>query len=131
LGWYTGWFGEAEEEPTWLTSSDPAAAAPDPARHYLLYLSGVGAIAPNSISNEELPFIEGLAQNLPTTQLISDLFPYSVTNMGLTGQRITARVWRWIERLRLKNHMQHLLVSVQAVLAEVDSAPTPPANREE
>jgi hypothetical protein len=29
--------------------------------------------------------------------------------MGLTGQRITARVWRWIERLRLKKNPASLL----------------------
>jgi hypothetical protein len=104
LGWYAGWFGAAEEEeslPT-LPLADPAAAH-DSATHYLVYLSGIGAIAPDSIPKEELPFIQGLAQMLPTTKVVADVFPYSVTNMGLTGQRITARVWRWIEQLRLKN----------------------------
>ena len=107
LGWYAGWFGEADEEtdsaaPALLDGAD-APDVPKPAQHYLVYLSGIGAIAANSIPDEELPFIEGLQQKLPATKVIADLFPYSVTNIGLTGQRITARIWRWIEQLRLKN----------------------------
>lgn len=105
LGWYAGWFGEAEEDPS--SEAPPSAESEDAAiataPHYLIYLSGIGAISPNSIPDEEIPFIAGLEETLPGTKVISDLFPYSVTNMGLTGQRITARAWQWIEQLRLKN----------------------------
>ncbi len=105
LGWYAGWFGEKEEEePEKPPAPDPAGDI-SPANHYLVYLSGIGAIAPNSIPSEELPFIAGLQQKLPDSLVITDVFPYSVTNLGLTGQRVTARVWRWIEQLRLKNPM--------------------------
>ncbi len=105
LGWYAGWFGEKEEEePQELLTPDPAGEI-SPASHYLVYLSGIGAIAPNSIPSEELPFIAGLQQKLPDSLVLTDVFPYSVTNLGLTGQRVTARVWRWIEQLRLKNPM--------------------------
>lgn len=105
LGWYAGWFGEKEETDE-STRAAPLAddeAAPDPSDHYLVYLSGIGAIAANSIPDEEMPFIAGLVEKLPTTKVITDVFPYSVTNMGLTGQRVTARVWRWIEQLRFDN----------------------------
>jgi hypothetical protein len=107
LGWYAGWFGEREEADE-LPQATPLAdgeAAPDPADHYLVYLSGIGAIAANSIPDEEVPFIAGLVEKLPTAKVVTDVFPYSVTNMGLTGQRVTARVWRWIEGLRIKNPM--------------------------
>ena len=105
LGWYAGWFGdmEAEDEPRPQTPPSGVDAEASAPAHFLIYLSGIGAIAPNSIPDEEIPFIEGLRQTLPGTYVISDLFPYSVTNMGLTGQRVTARIWRWIEQLRLKN----------------------------
>ncbi|MCL4857818.1 MAG: hypothetical protein KJZ93_00360 [Caldilineaceae bacterium] len=107
LGWYAGWFGEKEEEPDFISLAlvEPVDDEPEAASHYLVYLSGIGAIAPDSIPEEELPFIEGLGQILPGTKVIADVFPYSVTNMGLTGQRVTARIWRWIEQLRLKNPM--------------------------
>jgi hypothetical protein len=130
LGWYAGWFGASEEpDPKGaqaVTNDDaaPTADRPAPATHYLVYLSGIGAIAPNSIPDEELPFIQGLEENLPTTKVISDVFPYSVTNMGLTGQRVTARIWRWIEQLRFKNPMAvaALLVNVRNMFQVAISA---------
>lgn len=105
LGWYAGWFGASEEDDPTAPKEIPTAESISPASHYLVYLSGIGAIAPNSIPDEEIPFIAGLEEILPTTKVISDIFPYSVTNMGLTGQRFSARLWRWVEGLRLKNPM--------------------------
>jgi hypothetical protein len=110
LWWYAGWSKKGGKSDPNAPDADSeaegsAAEAPQAANHYLIYLSGIGAIAPNSIPDEELPFIEGLINDLPTTMVVTDVFPYSVTNMGLTGQRATARIWRWIEQLRLKNPM--------------------------
>lgn len=124
LGWYAGWFGEKEEEDPDDSSVPEAGGDIPPASHYLVYLSGIGAIAPNSIPEEELPFIEGLQGRLPDSLVISDVFPYSVTNMGLTGQRVTARVWRWIEQLRLKNPMAvaAFLVNLRNVFQVATSA---------
>jgi hypothetical protein len=31
------------------------------------------------------------------------VYPYSVTNVGLTGERVFAGLWRWIEQRRLKS----------------------------
>jgi len=124
LGWYAGWFGEKEEkEPDESPASETTSEIP-PAGHYLVYLSGIGAIAPNSIPTEELPFIEGLQDKLPGSLVITDVFPYSVTNLGLTGQRVTARVWRWIEQLRLKNPMAiaAFLVNLRNVFQVATSA---------
>ena len=126
LGWYAGWFGEGDEEeaPEQGPSAATGEKASDPAKHYLVYLSGIGAIAPNSIPDEELPFIEQLQAELPATKVVSDVFPYSVTNMGLTGQRITARIWRWIEGRRLKNPtaVMALVVNIRNVFQVAVSA---------
>ena len=85
LGWYAGWFGESEEDtsPKADLVAD-AADAPIVSLHYLVYLSGIGAISPDSVPDEEVPFIAGLQESLPAAKVLSDLFPYSVTNMGLT-----------------------------------------------
>ncbi len=129
LGWHAGWFGEsAEEDPDQSPAAADAAVnlaadASIPAPHYLVYLSGIGAIAPDSIPDEELPFIQGL-EYLPATKVISDIFPYSVTNMGLTGQRAAARIWRWIEQMRFKNPMAvaALLVNIRNMFQVAISA---------
>ncbi len=65
-----------------------------------------------------------MQERLPATLVISDVFPYSVTNMGLTGQRSAARVWRWIEGLRLKNPMAIMafLVNLRNIFQVATSA---------
>lgn len=71
--------------------------------HYVVYLSGIGAIGGDSVPPEELPLIEGLRSALPDFCVISDVFPYSVENRGLTAQRPLTRLWHWIEKARFKN----------------------------
>jgi hypothetical protein len=104
LGWWAGWGGKApgEKDIGGLTRPPEAEAIPE-AEHYIVYLSGIGAISGTSIPDEEYPFLGELKRRLPTTKVIDDVYPYSVTNSGLTGQRAFARTWRWIEGLRLKN----------------------------
>ena len=106
LGWWAGWDGKAPEKgqlvEEFREGNKVADALPE-ADFYLVYLSGIGAISGTSIPDEEYPFIHGLEQHLPGATIISDIYPYSVTNNGLTGQRGFASLWRWIEKLRLKN----------------------------
>jgi hypothetical protein len=117
LGWYAGWFRKSGPLPDpatpytfdlgQKTRSLPAIHlaedSGEAAMHYLVYLSGIGAIAGNSVPQEEEPFIAGLKEVLPATKVVSDVFPNSVTNLGLTGERVTAGIWRRIEKMRLKN----------------------------
>lgn len=104
LGWWSS-KGADEAAKTVAELTGPAEESePQPAyENYVVYLSGIGAIDGDSVPPEELPLIEGLAAGLPDTCVIQDVFPYSVANRGLTAQRPTSTVWRWIEKLRLKN----------------------------
>jgi len=103
LSWWAGGGATPVEKAT-LTEEEIAkeAAIPD-ADFYLLYLSGIGAISGTSIPDEEYPFLEGLAKKLPGGKVITDIYPYSVTNNGLTSNRMFSGVWRQIEKMRLKN----------------------------
>lgn len=104
LGWWSSTGAdEAARTVAELTESDDGDDAPVPYEHYLVYLSGVGAIDQSSVPPEELPLIEALGERLPATCVIHDVFPYSVANRGLTAQRPAAALWRRIEKLRLKN----------------------------
>jgi hypothetical protein len=103
LSWWAGWGGKPPEKRR-LTQEELAANASIPdADFYLVYLSGIGAISGTSIPDEEYPFIHALEDRLVGGMVISDVYPYSVTNNGLTGQRAFAKGWKWIEKLRLKN----------------------------
>lgn len=70
--------------------------------HYVIYLSGIGAIDGDSVPPEEFPLIDGLRERLPNFCIINDVFPYSVSNNGLTAQRPLAWLWSRIEKARLK-----------------------------
>ena len=103
LGWWAT--KGADEAAVTVQELTASGTTPDgvPYSRYLVYLSGIGAIDGNSVPGEELPLIEALRTRLPGTCVISDVFPYSVANRGLTAQRPTASLWRWVEKLRFKN----------------------------
>ncbi|MCB0912843.1 MAG: hypothetical protein KDB60_14620, partial [Propionibacteriaceae bacterium] len=70
---------------------------------YVVYLSGIGAIDGESRPPEEEPFIAAIRAGTPDACLITDVFPYSVSNQGLTAQRPLSRLWKKIEQARFKN----------------------------
>ena len=103
LGWWA-WSGSKPADPDNLEAMAEAQGVEEPDKDfYLVYLSGIGAISGTSIPDEEYPFIHALEARLTNCEVISDIYPYSVTNNGLTGQRVFAGVWRQVEKLRLKN----------------------------
>jgi hypothetical protein len=103
LGWWAGWSRKgAEKGPSEFSDADAADVEDEP-DFYVIYLSGIGAISGDSFPDEEYPFLHGLESRLPDAKVITDVYPYSVTNNGLTGQRFLSGVWRRIEKMRFKN----------------------------
>ncbi len=105
MTWWAGWFG-GEDARRDVAQSDQQLLPGegfDDADHYLVYLSGIGAIAGGSVPQEEYPFVEGLKERLPATKVISDIYPYAMNNTGLTSSAVLAPFWRWLEARRLKN----------------------------
>jgi hypothetical protein len=107
LGWYAGWYGEKVEDGDTLDALTEIEQSPDPlpdeVDHYIVYLSGIGSFTGSSVPMEELPFLEAMQEKLPGSIVINDVFPYSVTNVGLTGERLAASAWKRIEALRPVN----------------------------
>jgi pimeloyl-ACP methyl ester carboxylesterase len=102
LGWWSSkGADEAAQTVQEILVEDDGDDTPEPFEHYIVYLSGIGAIDGHSIPEEELPLVDAL-KALPDTCVVSDVFPYSVTNKGLTGQRTLSWLWRRIEQARLK-----------------------------
>jgi len=103
LGWWSReGADEAAETVSKILVEDDGDDTPEPYEHYIVYLSGIGAIDGRSVPEEEEPLVQAL-EALPDTCVIRDVFPYSVENRGLTGQRALAWLWRRIEQARLKN----------------------------
>ncbi len=110
LGWWAGWFGDPlapqETHPHAEHPQDPeddADDAPTPPAvasgidPWVVFLSGIHAVGPVVYGRGEARLIAGLRGALPEGRVVQ-VFPYSVTNRALTGQRAFARVWRWALR---------------------------------
>ncbi|MFV9505030.1 MAG: hypothetical protein AB4911_10755 [Oscillochloridaceae bacterium umkhey_bin13] len=105
LGWWAGWFGEKETPPVPGEVPKPStdAIAPSPHQHFIVYLSGIGAMDPRSIPQEEIDWGQMAVKRIPQTTIVPDVYPYSVTNAGLGTQRGFSRMWNYLEQRRLKN----------------------------
>lgn len=101
LGWWAGWFGEQ-------VAAAPASARKQvpPARHYIVFLSGIGALKGavdgGAVPPNEISFLDELERRLPDAVIVRDVFPYAVTRVGLTGRRPLAAFWNWLEQLRVR-----------------------------
>jgi len=97
LGWWAGWFGRRAEE-------QPVRVAGDrehpPARHFVVFLSGIHSVAERAFARREVVLLERLEERLPDARVL-EVFPYSVTNRALTGERTFSRFWRWALKMKL------------------------------
>jgi len=107
LGWWAGWTGKTprlddlDEEDSKQLSSDQQP--PPEKEHYVVYLSGIGVASADGLAYDEIDFINQLTEIMPDTQIITDVFPYSVNNNPLTGQRALSPLWRWVRNIQMKN----------------------------
>lgn len=98
LGWWAGWSGEssAPEDPVTPAPDAGAAGVAPEAEHYLVYLSGIGAISGDYLYDKEIALLDALEANISGGLVVRDVFPYAMNNNGLTGQRFFAWVWHLV-----------------------------------
>lgn len=113
LGWWAGWFGE-EQAPAvpGQPGAVSAAVTPSPHKHFLVYLSGIGAMEGTAVPQEEIDWGLVAMRRIPQTTFVPDVYPYSVTNTGLLADRWLSRIWRYLERRRQKNAFDLLQVFI-------------------
>jgi len=106
LGWWAGWSGKPKrlEE---IMEGDVVAATDQPsaleAETYVVYLSGIGVVSADGLAPDEVDFIGQLKAIMPEAEIITDVFPYSVNNNPLTGQRILTPLWNQVRKIQAKN----------------------------
>lgn len=139
LGWWAGWFGHppSSQAPT----GDGRPSLPEPGesvrrmrrtdlvrhvradrlpaptrrarpRRFVVFLSGIHSVSGRAYTVRERNLLHRLRARLPDAAVI-EVFPYSVTNRALTGQRTFARFWRWSLRMKLR---KKVLTSVAGML---------------
>lgn len=65
---------------------------------YIIYFPGVGDYSADQLIPGEAFFLQQLSQQHPNCVAVSDVFPYSVSNTSLGGQRLLAPLWSAIEQ---------------------------------
>ena len=97
LGWWAGWYGQQAEE-----EHAPVPYLAEGAEHFIVFLSGIHSVSGESFAAREIVFLERLRERLTNrVVVVDDIFPYSVTNRALTGQRAFAKFWRWALKRKL------------------------------
>ena len=99
MGWWSGWSRRRHGEENW----EPEDAGPvrSDASHFIVYFTGIAGFAGGSGGTRESELVQHIAAFLPDQAVvIDDVFPYSVTNNPLNGERPLARLWDWIDRKR-------------------------------
>lgn len=121
LGWWAGWSDKSVDiEHSALTAylDHPGDITPSPAEYFVIYLTAIGGISAEDISGRERRFLAGLQDKLPGTVIIDDVFPFSVNNNPLNGERQLAWLWQKIHnsRLRGRGSLMAALIFVRNLL---------------
>lgn len=124
LGWWSGWSRRrlTPDAGSWPeVTPDMLEQAAD---HYLVYLTAIGGISSETISRRERGFLELLQERLPNSTLIDDVYPYSVSNNPLNGERQFAWLWQRIHnsRMRGKGGLTAVLIFVRNLFQVAVSA---------
>lgn len=105
LGWWAGW-SKNKRAPLQRAELEAKAGQLQPKApkaYYLVYLSGIGMAGTDKLAPDEQDFIQGLQAALPEAEVIIDVFPYSVTNNPLTGERALTPLWKKVRDMQLEN----------------------------
>ncbi|MEX2535491.1 MAG: hypothetical protein WD273_07800 [Trueperaceae bacterium] len=98
LGWWAGWFGSGSSELALVRQSP--IRDPDELSHFLVFLSGVHSVSGETFARREQNLLREMRERLPKSVVV-EVFPYSVTNRALTGQRVFSWFWRWALSMKL------------------------------
>lgn len=102
LLWWAGWSHRARPQPGAAGAPDgPPPAPPAPAAGpFLVYFSGVGDISDAYQSRYEDELLDAVHSRVPGLVVITDVFGFSVDNLGMTSQRRLGWFWAWVDAER-------------------------------
>ena len=65
---------------------------------YIIFLPGVGDFSGDQLTDGERLFLTSLVESHSTCDAVADVFPYSVSNDSLGGERFLAPIWRFADQ---------------------------------
>ncbi len=98
LQWWAGWVGDTDAGPTQPPRPPPQSSG-SVADHYVLFLTGVGAMG-TDVDPWEQRLVDLLHAGLSRGVVLAGLFPFTVRDDTLTEHRRTAWFWRWLGDIR-------------------------------
>ncbi len=110
LSWWAGW---TEEELG--AAPPPVSKSGGGARHYIVYLSGIGSISGRYLLPREKAFLRALRERVPGAVIVSDVFPYSPQGLPLlAAPRLFDQLWRRVQALRVSGAPSILAALIKA-----------------
>ena len=101
LGWWAGW-DRHSAAPKPGDAAPQTSVAASTARVFVVYLTAIGGVSTETLSARERRFLRRLMEQSPDAALIDDVFPFSVTNNPLNGERQLAWLWQRISDSRMR-----------------------------
>jgi hypothetical protein len=102
LSWWAGWNKNGVESNRVLI---PIKLEQISADYFIVYLTAIGGVSATDISSRERRFLRHLDKALPGEVIfIDDVFPFSVTNNPLNGERQLSWLWQRIHNSRMSGH---------------------------
>jgi hypothetical protein len=101
LGWWSGWSRKHLEPEMIEQIPQPLPNADLNASYFIVFFSGVIAFSGGAAGNRERRLLENIVKRVSgDTVVISDVFPYSVSNNPLHGERVLSWLWTWLDNQR-------------------------------
>lgn len=88
-----------------------------PPRLQIVYFTGVAGYSGDFLARREEAVLHKLHEKIPGSVIHRDIFPYSVSNNPLNGERLFRRLWEWLHKWRLKipNNVFDVLIVVRNI----------------
>ncbi len=120
LGWWAGW----GERPLRRQVEQATRYQGEQAPYYLVYFTGVAGFSGDFLARREHGLLKRLGDQIPGLEIVADVFPFSVNNNPLDGDRILRVLWSWLHRLRLHlpNNVFDVLIVVRNIFQFLVSA---------
>lgn len=107
--------GLTKKRPRKLTTGDRSnpVAKTSAINCYIVFLTGVGDFSTNQLTPGEEIFLNRLKQEHPNCVTVRDVFPYSVANESLGGERLLAPLWRFADEAEGWLGMANVLIKIR------------------
>ncbi|HIB68343.1 MAG TPA: hypothetical protein EYO33_25425 [Phycisphaerales bacterium] len=83
----------------------------------LVYFTGVAGYSGDFLARREKALLDQIQELCPGITVHHDVFPYSVSNLPLNGERVFRTLWMWLHKWRLKipNNVFDVLIVIRNI----------------